>query len=203
MLSDVGGIYTCSSPGTRIRYNLVHDVSRRNYGGWGIYPDEGSHDLLIQKNLVFRCQDGALFAHHNRNITAENNIFAFNRTAQIERGGIGGFELTCRRNIVYYKKGKAVGNYGSGNCGRDVCAFDRNLYWNVSGQPVLFGGLTLAQWQAVGQGENSIIADPLFVDPENGNFRLRQGSPAAQIGFEPWDFWAVGPRPHPTAPKQD
>ena len=47
MLSDLAGIYTCSTPGTRIRYNLVHDVSRRDYGGWGIYPDEGSHDLLI------------------------------------------------------------------------------------------------------------------------------------------------------------
>ena len=79
MLSDVAGIYTCSTPGSRIRYNRVHDVSRRDYGGWGIYPDQGSHDLLIQKNLVYRCQDGALFAHHNRNITAENNIFAFNR----------------------------------------------------------------------------------------------------------------------------
>ncbi len=134
MLSDLAGIYTCSTPGTRIRYNLVHDVARRDYGGWGIYPDEGSHDLLIEKNLVFRCQDGALFAHHNRNITAENNIFAFNRAAQVERGGIGGFELTCRRNLVYYTEGKAVGDYGSRRCGRDVCAFDRNLYWNASGR---------------------------------------------------------------------
>jgi len=197
VLSDLAGIYTCSTPGTRIRYNLVHDVSRRDYGGWGIYPDEGGHDILIEKNLVYRCQDGALFAHHNRNITAENNIFAFNRTAQIERGGIGGFELTCRRNLVYYKEGKAVGDYGSGHCGRDVCAFDRNLYWNTSGQPVLFGDKTLAQWQAAGQDKNSITADPLFMDPRNGDSRLREGSPAGQIGFEPWDLTAVGPRPRP------
>ena len=195
MLSDLAGIYTCSTPGTRIRYNLVHDVSRRDYGGWGIYPDEGSHDLLIQKNLVYRCQDGALFAHHNRNITAENNIFAFNRKAQVERGGIGGFELTCRRNLVYYKEGKAVGDYGRRRCGRDVCAFDDNLYWNASGRSDLFGDKTLAQWQATGQDKNSITADPLFMDPEKGDFRLRPGSPAARIGFEPWDLSAVGPRP--------
>ena len=106
MLSDLAGIYTCSTPGSRIRFNVVHDVARRDYGGWGIYPDEGSHDLLIQKNLVYRCQDGALFAHHNRDITAENNIFALNRGAQIERGGIGGFELTCRRNLFYYEEGR-------------------------------------------------------------------------------------------------
>ena len=113
MLSDLAGIYTCSTPKSRIAFNVVHDVARRDYGGWGIYPDEGSHDLLIRKNLVYRCQDGALFAHHNRDITAENNIFAFNRGAQVERGGIGGFELTCRRNLVYYTEGKAVGDYGS------------------------------------------------------------------------------------------
>ena len=59
MLSDLSGIYSPSTPGTHVRYDMVHDISRRDYGGWGIYPDEGSHDLLIQKNLVFRCQDGA------------------------------------------------------------------------------------------------------------------------------------------------
>ena len=79
MRSDLAGIYTCSTPGTCIRDNVVHDVSRRNYGGWGIHADQGSHDMLLQKNLVYRCQDDALFAHHNHNITAENNIFAFNR----------------------------------------------------------------------------------------------------------------------------
>ena len=173
ILSDLAGIYTCSSPGTRIRYNLIHDVSRREYGGWGIYPDEGSHDLSIEKNLVFRCQDGALFAHHNRNITVENNIFAFNRVAQVDRGGTGGFELTCRRNIFYFNQGKAVGDYGSEHCGRDVCLFERNLYWNASGKPVIFGNKTFAEWQALGQDQNSLIADPMFLDPEKGDFTLR------------------------------
>jgi hypothetical protein len=195
VLSDMGGIYACSTPDSRIAYNVVHDVVRRDYGGWGIYPDEGCHDLLIEKNLVYRCQDGALFAHHNRNITARNNVFALSRGAQVERGGIGGFELTCRRNLIYYREGKAIGDYGSAHCGRDICAFDRNLYWNASGQPVLFAGQNLSEWQATGQDKDSLIADPLFVDPAHGDFRLRPGSPAAQIGFEPWDMSAVGPRP--------
>jgi len=197
MLSDLAAIYTCSTPGTRIRYNRVHDVSRRDYGGWGIYPDQGSHDLWIENNLVYRCQDGALFAHHNRNITAENNIFAFNHRAQIECGGIGGFELTCRRNLICYGDGKAVGDYGSGNEGRSFCAFDRNLYWNASGKPVLFGDKSLSEWQALGHDRDSLIADPLFVNPENGDFRLRPDSPAGRIGFVPWDLSLPGPRRAP------
>jgi len=195
MLSDLAGIYTCSTPGSRIAYNVVHDVMRREYGGWGIYPDEGSHDLLIKKNLIYRCQDGALFAHHNHNITAENNIFALNRAAQVERGGRGGFELTCQRNLIYYTEGKAIGDYAGGNFGPDTCAFDRNLYWNASGKPVLFANKNFSEWQASGQDRTSLIADPLFVNPANGNFSLRPGSPASQIGFEPWDFSTVGPRP--------
>ncbi|HEV3236523.1 MAG TPA: right-handed parallel beta-helix repeat-containing protein [Gemmataceae bacterium] len=201
MLSDLGGIYTCSTPRSRIRYNLIHDVSRREYGGWGIYLDEGSHDLLVQKNLVFRCQDGALFAHHNHDITAENNIFASNRVAQVDRGGIGGFELTCRHNLIYYKEGKAVGDYGSDQSDRKVCAFDHNLYWNTSGKPVLFGKNSFEEWKAIGHDKKSVIADPLFMNPEKGDFRLRQRSPAEKIGFEIWDLSSVGPRPASRTPK--
>jgi hypothetical protein len=73
--------------------------------------------------------------------------------------------------------------------------FDQNLYWNASGQPVLFGNKTLAEWQAGGQDTNSLVVDPLFVDPAHGDFRLRSGSPVKQIGFELWDLSRIGPRP--------
>jgi hypothetical protein len=194
MLSDLAGIYTCSTPGSRIAFNIIHDVTRREYGGWGIYPDEGSHDLSIENNLVYRCQDGALFAHHNHDITVENNIFAYNRSAQVERGGTGGFELTFRRNLVSYLEGKAVGDYGGGSFRPEVCRFDRNLYWNAAGKPVLFANQSFSEWQATSQDKSSIIADPFFVDPEHGDFTLRPGSPATKIGFEAWDLSTVGPR---------
>lgn len=194
MLSDLAGIYACSTPKSRVVFNVIHDVTRRDYGGWGIYPDEGAHDMLIRQNLVYRCQDGGLFAHHNRDITAESNIFALNGGGQVERGGVGGFELTCRRNLFFYTDGQAVGDYGRDHAGRDVCAFDRNLYWNASGKPVLFGTLSFADWQATGQDRDSRVADPMFVAAEKGDFRLRPGSPAAGIGFELWDVSTVGPR---------
>jgi len=46
VMSDMGGIYTegvCA--GTRIRYNVVHNLGSQVFGGWGIYHDSGA-DIL-------------------------------------------------------------------------------------------------------------------------------------------------------------
>ena len=40
----------------------------------------------------------------------------------------------------------------------------------------------------------SVVADPLFVDPENGDFTLKPESPALKLGFRPIDVSIVGPR---------
>jgi hypothetical protein len=195
VMSDVGGIYTNSiSPGTRIRYNVVHDVNHRDYGGWGIYTDQGSADILIEKNLVYRCSSGPLFVSVTRNITVENNIFAFGRAYQIFRAGLTTwFQYTFRRNIVYYDQGQVLDYWNTDNTNNFL--YDHNLYWNASGAPLTFSGKSFGEWQAAGQDEHSIVADPLFVDPKQGDFQLLPGSPAAQIGLKSWDISDVGPYP--------
>jgi hypothetical protein len=39
------------------------------------------------------------------------------------------------------------------------------------------------------------VADPMFVDPDNGDFTLRPESPALALGFQPIDVSQAGPRP--------
>ena len=47
--SDLGAIYSLGvSPGTIYRGNFVHDVNAFEYGGWGIYFDEGSAGILAR-----------------------------------------------------------------------------------------------------------------------------------------------------------
>ena len=79
--------------------------------------------------------------------------------------------------------------------------FDFNLWFSASG-----GSDILIDWRGKfyrrfgdyqresGQDGNSRFADPLFVDPKNGNFSLKPESPALKLGFQPIDISRVGPR---------
>ena len=46
--------------------------------------------------------------------------------------------------------------------------------------------------KVLGFDEGGICADPLFVDPEAGDYRLRPDSPALNIGFVPFDYSKAG-----------
>jgi len=41
-------------------------------------------------------------------------------------------------------------------------------------------------------GHHSLAVDPLFVDPENGDFRFQENSPALKMGIIPFDVSKVG-----------
>ena len=73
--------------------------------------------------------------------------------------------------------------------------WDYNLYFREGGEPVRFMKYSFGEWQAKGLDEHSVIADPLFVDPQNGNFALKPASPALKLGFRPIDLRTVSPRP--------
>ncbi len=203
VLSDMGGIYTLGlAPGTTEIGNVIHDVESFDYGGWGIYPDEGSTGLLIENNLVYRTKTGGFHQHYGQDNVVRNNIFAFSREGQIIRTRAEDHRsFTFERNIVYFNEGTLLGSNWTGQ----GFALDNNLYWNASGQPVDFAGMSLADWQAKGQDVHSQVADPLFVAPEKGNFTLKNGSPARALGFRPFDPAQAGTvtrhAPLPEAPR--
>ena len=42
--------------------------------------------------------------------------------------------------------------------------------------------MPLAEWRAMGFDTHSVIADPMFVDPANDDYRPRANSPALKLG---------------------
>jgi parallel beta-helix repeat protein len=211
MLSDMGGIYTIDRPavprGILIRNNVVHDVESRGYGGWGIYFDDGTTGVTAENNIVYRCKSAGFHMHygndHNlRENVVRNNIFVLSHEAEIQRSSNQSeLQFAFEGNIVYWNEGALF----TGNWGQQGYRFERNVYWDgrFAGmdpeKAIRFGPWTLAQWRDRGQDINSIIADPLFVDPERGDFTLRSGSPALKLGISPIDGSKVGPRAHSSA----
>jgi len=191
LLSDMGGIYTVGArPGTIIRYNVFHDIAAQAYGGWGIYYDEGSTGVVAENNLVYNTTHGGFHQHFGKENVFRNNIIVDGRDAQIRVTRVEPHRsYTFERNVVVYHQGKLL----DGNYDKADVAQDHNLFWKVGGE-VLFNNLKLADWQAKGRDQHSLVADPKFVAPDKHNYQLAPDSPAKQVGFVPFDVSTAGPR---------
>jgi hypothetical protein len=193
VLSDMGGIYTLGKqPGTIIRNNCFHDIAGLRYGGWGIYFDEGSTDILAENNLVYRTTHGGFHQHYGQDNTVRNNIFAFGRDAQIRRTRIEDhLSFTFERNLVYWDHGTLL----DGSWSKLNVKFDNNTYWHVGGEDFKFGKMSWDEWRKAGMDPHGQIKDPGFADPEHGDFHLKDGAERELAGFVPFDISSVGPRP--------
>ena len=198
-LSDMGGIYTLGiQPDTVISENIIYNVGcdegAYGYGGWGIYLDEGSSEILVEKNLVYDCSSQTFHQHYGKDNMIRNNIFAF--------GGEGQFRITRNEehNSLFLYNNILVGDDTAmywETTGLDWFKDDKNLYWdyNTFGKTVYSGGSTsifdsenILGMYGRGYYNNAILADPLFKDAQNRDFTLAENSPAFDGGFEPWEY---------------
>jgi membrane-associated protease RseP (regulator of RpoE activity) len=139
--------------------------------GWDIDLDDGSSNYHIYNNL---CLNGGLKNREGFYRVVENNVI------------INGFhphvwykhsEDVVRRNIMWTDHYMPAGGMPATPWGKEM---DNNLVHRAGvkdPQPAA----KLAEQSK--RDEHSIVADAMFVDPANGDFRVKEGSPALKLGF--------------------
>ncbi|MCP4247787.1 MAG: hypothetical protein GY778_12130, partial [bacterium] len=65
-------------------------------------------------------------------------------------------------------------------------------YWIVNTKEFRLAGNTWDQWRNLGYDRHSVFADPLFVDPLGGDYRVKENSPALEIGFRNFPMTGFG-----------
>lgn len=201
LLNDMGGVYVLGvQPGTVIRGNLIHDVECANYGGWGVYLDEGSSHVLVEGNICHDVSSQCFHQHYGRANTVRHNVFAFGRQGQVEiTRPEDHVSFTLERNVLIGDGVPAI----TGRGGRaDVRGYrihtDHNLFWDVTGSPVPAGNsrrdadarwsladvVPLEEWRQLGFDRNSVLADPQFADLAGRRFVPAAESPVHALGIE-------------------
>lgn len=206
-LGDGNGIYIRGAgAGNVIRRNYIHHLVTPMQMQAAIRTDGGQRDTLIAENLIYQCMaQGIILKLNNR---AENNIIADvlapprGYYLSLREGPMT--DAVIQRNIFYSTGRDTVfvdelppgnGRATEDRRGRALARakdaeMDYNIYYHAVDQDM--SKTMLAQQQSDGVDAHSLAVDPLFIDPENGDFRLRPDSPALPLGFVPFDISKAG-----------
>jgi hypothetical protein len=147
--------------------------------GWDIDLDDGSTNYRIFNNLAW---NGGIKLREGFFRTVENNVMVNNSFHP--HVWFKGSEDVFRNNIVFgpYRPIRVAQPWGS------------ESDYNVRHVPGMEGVNPAAELQKQsGRDGHSVEADALFVNTAAGDYRVREGSPALQLGFKnfPMDQFGV------------
>ena len=194
---------------TVIRHNYFVD-----HKGWGIDLDDGSSNYEVVNNLCVgisvKLREGGYRTVHNNiwvnpanppslhlpNIDNHDRYFhniTVMRPDTIKVEHDFDFRNEVSGNEIYaVSRPPVVGPWFE--------EIDRNCFFNQLGEfsmrlrlPVEGQRLfALEEWQAHGFDRNSVFGDPLFLDPENDDYRVSPDSPALKVGFKNFEMSGWG-----------
>ena len=189
-LCDMGGVYCLGeSEGTTVSNNVVHHVYSFDYGGWGLYTDEGSTGIVMENNLVYQCKSSGFHQHYGKENFIRNNIFVNNMKAQLQATRVEEhLSFTFTNNIVWFSSGDLL----SSNWDKINIHSDKNCYWDTRTKYIGFKKQSFAEWQKSGKDVHSIVADPKFANPADNDFRIKNKTVLRKTGFKEFDYSKAG-----------
>lgn len=206
-MGDGNAIYIRGAgAGNKITRNYIHDMVAPMIMQCAIRTDGGQMDTFITENLIYNCVSQGIMLKLNN--VCENNIVA-NIIApprgyylSVREGPLTG--AVIKKNI-FYSMGQPTEfinelKPGGKNTGEDArgrliamskeADTDFNIYYSSVDSEL--GKTFLTTQQGDGVDKNSQSIDPLFVDPENGDFRFKPNSPALKMGIKEIDISKIG-----------
>jgi len=155
----------------------------------GLYADEGSFGITEENNLVYRCKSSAFHQHYGKENIIKNNIFALNIRAQLQATRVEEHRsILFTNNIIYFDSGSLL----SSNWNKFNLLSDYNCYWDTRKKDISFSNVSFSAWRNSGKDIHSIIADPLFIDPEEFDFHFKKLTVLKKIKFVPFDYSVAG-----------
>lgn len=165
-LSDMGGIYLLGMQhGTVVSGNVIHDVTSSNYGGMGIYTDEGSSYITVENNIVYRCKECCYQHHFGKHNTVRNNVFAFAGRALLDISRREDRSSVLIEENTFISDGSPMFVAGYNFLGADFTS-SKNTYWDLSGnEPLMIknpqGEIYFNEWQSYyGYDKESKVEKP-------------------------------------------
>ena len=203
ILGDGNAIYISGAgTGNVVRYNAVHDCPSETMRA-GIRCDNEQHETTIHGNVLYRLGGSATGITIKGINDITNNIIACGTPEKTRRGYISLevgplYGSKVQNNIIYassekhelYYQGPCIHGDGPLPLLRD-CDADSNVYWCLDDPSRCRRHLEVERRFGIELGSRA--ADPMFEDPENADFRLKQGSPALELGFKEIDYSKIGP----------
>lgn len=154
-----------------IKPTILRNNRMRCDHGWDIDLDDGSSNYVIYNNL---CLNGGLKLREGVKRTVENNIIVNNSF----------------HPHVWFKNSKDVFRHNIVSTGYlpiQVPHWGKEVDFNTFPD-----SLSLKAAQLNGTDKGSIAGNPLFVDPQTGNYRVQAGSPALKVGFKNFSMDSFG-----------
>jgi hypothetical protein len=194
---------------------ILHHNFFEEETGWGLDLDDGASNYEIYNNL---CVGVSLKLREGAYRTIYNNIWVNGANSPCFHVGNADNHDRYFRNITVMSTARMKPemdlDFDMGNAFGEIYTLiappaqgpwleeiDHNCFYSDLGTFVARARsrgaaegrkYSLDEWQALGFDQHSIFADPLFVDPSRGDYRVRPESPALKVGFENFDMAHVG-----------
>ena len=194
LLSDGNCIYVSGAgTGNIVRYNYLHDNLEHSMPA-PIRCDDDQHETLIYGNVLYNNYAFSAGIASKGVNDIINNFIVAPRVAprfgyiSFEWVPVAGSKVYNNIIIPHADGGNAYIDRPRKDQTRNLpdmtkTKMDSNLYYHAP--DATWMDAHFIKMRAVGSEKASLFADPMFVDPANGDFSFKEGSPALKLGIKP------------------